>query len=116
MQYDMRRMPTMQNAPRVLVVEDHEVTLVALTLLFEKEGFVVDGATTVAAALSYFNAEVPSVALVDIGLPDGNGIQLLDRLKAIDPSVPVIVVTASDEKRFAEEANKRGAFCFIHKP
>src|SRR5215204_1694813 len=111
MQHDIRRMPTMKTAPRVLVVEDHEVTLDALTLLFEKEGFVVDGAGTVAEASDHFNSEAPSVALIDIGLPDGNGIQLLDRLKAKHPKVPVIVVTASDEKRFVDEAIKRGAFC-----
>jgi DNA-binding NtrC family response regulator len=106
----------MENAPRVLIVEDHEVTLDALTLLFEKEGFVVHGAGSLAAAATILSEELPSIAVLDIGLPDGNGLQLLATLKAKDPKVPVIVVTASDEERFAREAVKLGAFSFIHKP
>jgi two-component system C4-dicarboxylate transport response regulator DctD len=62
------------------------------------------------------SGKLPSIAVVDIGLPDGNGLQLLATLKAKDPKVPVIVVTASDEERFAREAVKLGAFSFIHKP
>ena len=106
----------MEHAPKVLVVEDHDVTLDALTLLFQKEGFVVLAAATLAEAFDHLEEELPSVALVDIGLPDGNGLQVLTAIKEKDAKVPVIIVTASDEKRLAEEALRLGAFCFIHKP
>jgi len=106
----------MENAPRVLIVEDHEVTLDALTLLFEKDGFIVHGARSLAEASTILSAKFPSIAVLDIGLPDGNGLQLLATLKAKDPKVPVIVVTASDEERLVRQAVKLGAFCFIHKP
>jgi DNA-binding NtrC family response regulator len=106
----------MQNASRVLIVEDHEATRETLALLFENEGFQVRGAGSVREAIEWFDKEPPSVALVDIGLPDGNGLNLLDSFMARDPRVPVIVLTASDQKGLANEATKRGAISFIQKP
>jgi DNA-binding NtrC family response regulator len=99
-----------------LIVEDHEVTRDALTHLFEKEGFRVEGAGSVGEALKQFKEKSPTIAVVDIGLPDGSGLQLVQAFSAKEGQIPVIVVTASDELGLAKEAMKRGAFSFIHKP
>src|SRR5688500_13864044 len=106
----------MENAARVLIVEDHEATRDTLSLLFEGAGFVVRGAGSVREATDCFSADPPTIALVDIGLPDGSGLDLVEAFTAQDPNVPVIVVTASDQKGLAKEATKRGACSFIHKP
>jgi DNA-binding NtrC family response regulator len=106
----------MDNPARVLIVEDHEATRETLALLFEKEGFTVCGAGSIREASELFKTDRPGVALVDIGLPDGNGLDLMEAFAAQDPNVPVIVLTASDQKGLAKEASKRGAFSFIQKP
>ena len=106
----------MGNAALVLVVEDHEVTRETLAVLFEKEGFQVRGSGTIREAADSFNAEPPDVVIVDVGLPDGNGLDLVESFVTQRPEIPVIVVTASDLHGLAKQALKRGAFCFIHKP
>jgi two-component system, OmpR family, KDP operon response regulator KdpE len=106
----------MSNPARVLIVEDHDVTRETLSMLLEKEGFSLRAGGSMAEAYACFEAEPPHVALVDVGLPDGNGLDLVNGFLERDPKVRVIVVTASDQKGLAKEALQRGAFSFIHKP
>jgi two-component system, NtrC family, response regulator AtoC len=107
---------TMENVVRILIVEDHEATRETLTLLFQREGFLVSSARTVREASEVFHRDPPTVAVVDIGLPDGSGLDLVEEFVAKDPNTRVIVVTARDGEHLAREAKKRGAFSFIQKP
>ena len=106
----------MENVVRILIVEDHEATRETLTLLFQREGFLVSSARTVREASETFHREPPLVAVIDIGLPDGSGLDLVGMFAAKDPNIRVIVVTAKDGEHLAEEAKKRGAVSFIQKP
>jgi two-component system, OmpR family, response regulator len=106
----------MENAARVLIVEDHETTRDTLALLFENQGFVVQAAGSVREASELFDRDPPTIALVDIGLPDGSGLDLVEAFVGRYPDLPVVVLTASDEKGLAKEATRRGAFSFIQKP
>jgi DNA-binding NtrC family response regulator len=106
----------MSNAVRVLIVEDHDATRETLCLLLEKEGFAMRTAGNMAEARACIQAEPPNVALIDVGLPDGSGLDLIQGLIEKDPTIRVIVVTASDQKGLAQEALRRGACSFIHKP
>ena len=106
----------MENVARILIVEDHEATRETLTLLFQREGFLVSSARTVREASEAFQRESPTVAVIDIGLPDGSGLDLVEAFVAKDPNIRVIVVTAKDGDKLPEEAKKRGALTFIQKP
>jgi DNA-binding NtrC family response regulator len=102
--------------PRVLVVDDEPIIAENLRLALEREGYEVDTAAgTVSAMLSLEQREF-SLALVDLVLPDGDGLHLLRLLRSRDPSLEVIIMTGHSSIAKAIEATKQGAFYFVAKP
>lgn len=85
-----------QSAPNVLVVEDDPDIAMALQDLLEFEGFHVDCAQTCRQAFASIEQNVYHAVLLDLGLPDGDGCSILEKLQASHPSLPVIVLTASN--------------------
>lgn len=73
-------------------------------------------ATDGRAALAIIRSRLVDLALLDIFLPDENGLEVLQELKAIDPTLPVIVVTGVSTVRSAVTAMKLGAFEYLTKP
>lgn len=63
-----------------------------------------------------FRAHKPDVVLLDLRMPDLHGLEVLSLLKAINPSVPVIIITAVDDAPTASEAIRLGAFSYLVKP
>lgn len=85
-----------KTARSVLVVEDDPDIAMALQDLLEFEGFHVDCVSTCRQAFSSIEQKAYNVVLLDLGLPDGDGCSILEKLQATDPSLPVIVLTASN--------------------
>ena len=83
-------------AHSVLVVEDDPDIAMALQDLLEFEGFHVDCAQTCRQAFSSIEQNAYHAVLLDLGLPDGDGLSILEQLQVSHPSVPVIVLTASN--------------------
>jgi len=83
-------------AIKALVVDDEEplADLVAMALRYE--GWEVKTAHTVAEALKAHKALQPDIAVLDIMLPDGDGLGLLKSLRSTDPTLPVLFLTAKD--------------------
>ncbi len=100
----------------VLIVDDEEVMRDVLESLLAREGCRVRLAASGEEAIEAAEAESLDVAIVDVMLPDINGIDVLERLKAIDPELPVVMITAFGTAANTREAFKRGAFDFIEKP
>jgi nitrogen regulation protein NR(I) len=101
---------------KLLIVDDEPNVLYSLQLGLETEDLVVVTAPTAKLGLAAVAAEAPDVALVDVRLPDLSGLELFERIKEIDPHLPVIVATAFGETETAIEAMKRGAFEYLLKP
>src|ERR1700730_16389463 len=113
--------------PRILVVDDETVIAENLRLTLEREGRNVEtaantegptvetAANTVGAMLRMETREF-ALAIVDLILPDGDGLHLLRLLKAKDPSIEVIIMTGHGSISKAVEATKQGAFYFVAKP
>jgi DNA-binding NtrC family response regulator len=101
---------------RLLLVDDEAAVRLPLERFFAARGFEVVTAGSLAEALDAYRAAVPDVVLLDYALPDGDGIELLRRLKAIDPSVPAILLTAHGSIDLAVQAVKDGAESFLTKP
>jgi DNA-binding NtrC family response regulator len=76
----------------------------------------VDEADTCRGAEDAFRAARPDVVVADYRLPDGNALELLPRLRAIDPGVPVVILTAHGSIDLAVQAIKEGAEQFLTKP
>jgi len=82
----------------VAVVEDDPLILAAVTRGLTERGHVVSGATTGLGALGEIVDQRPDVVVLDLGLPDIDGVELLRMLRAVT-NVPVIVATARDDER-----------------
>ena len=102
--------------PLVLVVDDEPVIADNLRITLEHAGYEVETAGTTAGALAAVDKRDFALAVVDLMLPDGDGLQVLRQLKARDPSMEVIIMTGHSSIAKAVEATKQGAFYFVAKP
>ena len=80
--------------PAILIVDDDPDILTALHDFLEHDGFLVTGASTCRDALAQVETADFAAVLLDVGLPDGDGLAVLETIQAIAPSLPVIVLTA----------------------
>ena len=99
---------------RILVVDDEENIGRSLKLILEREGHEV--VTVLTASASRSVAGDPDLVLLDVRLPDGNGVDLLRERKQRWPSVPVLIISGQATIADAVEATRAGAFDFLEKP
>jgi DNA-binding NtrC family response regulator len=106
-----------RTAPRVTVVDDDRVTCELLCEVFAQEGFAVDFAQSVDAALSQIEETRPDVVVSDIHMNErSDGLSLLARVRSVYPQTPVVLITAFGSVDTAVRAVKDGAFDYISKP
>jgi DNA-binding NarL/FixJ family response regulator len=100
---------------RVLIVEDHQMTLVGLKMLLEKNNAVevVGEASNGLEAVTLANSTEPEVILMDIGLPEMDGIEATQKIKAIHPGMRIIMLTSKDNEGdvFASLSAGADAYC-----
>src|SRR5881398_4224171 len=101
---------------RVLIIDDECPVLMTLEALLKRHGYHVDTAPTAAQGLKLLKSKTPTLVLLDLRLPDADGLEMLDRIKSEVPKVQVIILTAHDSLHNAIESIKRGAYHFISKP
>jgi DNA-binding response OmpR family regulator len=109
-----RRSPELTK--RILVVEDDPAVQKILKRLFEAEGFAVEGQMDGRAGLDSFHAEVPSAAILDLHLPELSGKHVCKQMKAAEPSIPIIILTASCDLNDKVTLLEMGADDYITKP
>jgi DNA-binding NtrC family response regulator len=100
----------------VLVVDDDPDVLFACEQALQLEGIATKGADTAEAALALIHRELPEVIVSDIRLPGRDGLAILNEVRAIDPDLPVILITGHGDVALAVKAMKAGAYDFIEKP
>jgi DNA-binding NarL/FixJ family response regulator len=102
---------------KIFLVDDHPLVREWLTnLIHQQPDFSVCGeAETAAQALEAIAKLKPDVAIVDISLKSGSGIELIKNIKALEPQVAVIVLSMHDEDLYAERALRAGARGYIMK-
>lgn len=101
---------------KLLVVEDQPSLLDALTVYLSRHGFVVDGAANINSAQSYMKTSGYDGVVLDLGLPDGNGLDFLKQLRAAGFKAPVIVMTARDQISDRIRGLEAGADDYVVKP
>jgi DNA-binding NtrC family response regulator len=101
---------------RVLIVDDEELIRWSLAEGFRAEGYTIDDAATCAEALEKARAHTPDGVVLDLKLPDGDGISVLEELRREFQDLPVIMITAHGDIDSAISAVKAGAADFIQKP
>src|SRR5947209_4950340 len=106
----------MKEVRRILIIDDERPILLTLEALLGRRGFETETAATAAAGLKALKNKSASLVLLDLQLPDVQGLEILDQIKAEWPEMPVIVLTAHDTLNNAIESIKRGAYHFVSKP
>ena len=102
--------------PPALIVDDEPNIVELLGITLQGMGIAVTGAYSLAEAFARLAEGAPSLCLSDLRLPDGSGIDLVRRLHALHPRVPVAVITAYSSADGAVEAMQAGAFDYMAKP
>jgi len=101
---------------RVLVIDDDASLRFALEAVLGDAGIAVVSAASGAAGLQAFESGGADAVLTDLAMPEMDGLQVLTRLRALDPGVPVIMLTAHGSERVAVAAMKGGAYDYLPKP
>ena len=101
---------------KVLVVDDEEVIRVSVSEILSEEGYKVDTASTLKEAKDKLSAEFFHLVLLDVWMPDGDGVDFIPTLKDLSPESNIVIITGHGSVETAVKALKRGAFDFIEKP
>lgn len=103
-------------ARRILIIDDERPILMTLEALLTRHGYQTETATTASLGLRALKTKPAALVLLDLQLPDADGLETLDRIKKDFADSQVIILTAHDSLNNAIESIKRGAFHFISKP
>ena len=101
---------------RILVIDDESAIRDSLRMTLEYEGYEFVGAATGQEGLALAEREPPDLVLLDVKMPGMDGLEVLDRLRAMNDALPVVVISGHGTISTAVEATKKGAFDFIEKP
>ncbi len=109
-------MTELKEKPDVLIVDDEMIMRDSLKEWLELDGFSVRTAESGVQALEMVAEKRPDVAVVDIKMPGMDGITLLRKIKELDGSIPVVMITAHATVENAVQSMKDGAYDYIMKP
>ncbi len=101
---------------KILIVDDNEKVRTAISRDLRDHGFSPVEASSGREALKIFQQERPDSVLLDLKMPDMDGMETLQQLKEVDADIPIIMVTAHGDIPTAVEAIKLGAYEFVVKP
>ncbi|MBI4364835.1 MAG: sigma-54-dependent Fis family transcriptional regulator, partial [Candidatus Latescibacteria bacterium] len=101
---------------RIRIADDEELIRKSLVKLLTAEGYEVDAVGSAAETLESVRRDPPHVLILDLRLPDGSGLELLPRLKSLEPDLKVVVITAFGDLPTAVQAMRQGATDFLKKP
>ena len=102
--------------PRVLVIDDEASMRFTLEAVLGDAGHELETADGGAAGIKAFEERGADVVITDLAMPEIDGMKVLATLRAQDPTVPVMMLTAHGSERVAVAAMKAGAFDYIPKP
>jgi two-component system response regulator AtoC len=107
----------MANNSLILVVDDEEGIRNYLRTLLQLKGYTVDPVASGLEAIEYLSGNpLPSLVLLDILMPDLDGLETLKRIRAMDKDLPIIMLSCIGETRTIVEAMKSGATDYLNKP
>ncbi len=101
---------------RILIIDDERPILMTLEALLGRHGYHPEVAANATAGMRLLEKRSPALVLLDLQLPDADGLHMLEQIKVEHPDTQVIILTAHDSLNNAIESIKRGAYHFISKP
>jgi DNA-binding response OmpR family regulator len=100
---------------RILVVDDEESIRDLLQTVLTRKDHEVITADDGRKAIQVFRQDCPDVTILDLKLPDTNGIEVLRQIRAVDPHTPVLILTGVGTEASENQARILGATDFLHK-
>ncbi|KPJ69921.1 hypothetical protein AMJ44_01845 [candidate division WOR-1 bacterium DG_54_3] len=101
---------------RILVVDDEQDVCDMLEKFLKIKGYEVSTALSGEDALALVKKEKPHIVLLDIRMPEMDGLECLERIKEIDKEIGVIMITALKQEEVGKKAMELGAYDYITKP
>jgi len=101
---------------RILVVDDKEMMRDSVATLLGRRGHAVVAVPSAAQAVVKIGEKRPDAVVTDLQMPDMNGLELLEAIRKIDDSIPVVFMTAYGTVETAVDAMRKGAFDYVTKP
>ena len=102
--------------PKILIVDDDADLQEILKDSFEAEGYFVRTADDGERALEIIEQNPPDVVVLDFRMPKVNGLEVLKRIKGVNPGLPVIMITAYGRELNVSELTKEGMYTLLIKP
>ena len=106
----------MKDKPTILVVDDNQDLLETFAMILKRRGYHVQTAGDGLAAINKFKEQNFDVTLMDIVMPEMNGVDAFKKIKEIHPEAPIILMTAYSDEELIQNAKNEGARQIIHKP
>ena len=102
--------------PNILIVDDERSIRKTLSEILSYEGYKIDEAVDGEDGLKKFTSSSYDIVICDVKMPKMDGIEFLEKAKAFNPDVPIIIISGHGNIELAVEAVKKGAFDYISKP
>jgi len=106
----------MNDKPTILVVDDNQDLLNTFAMILKRRGFSVQTAADGISAIDKFKERDFDVTLMDIVMPEMNGVDASRKMKEINPEAPIILMTAYSDEELLQTARDEGVRQIIHKP
>jgi two-component system, NtrC family, response regulator HydG len=106
----------MNDEPTILIVDDNEDLLQTFAMILKRRGFCVETAGSGTSAVDKFREHDFDVTLMDIVMPEMNGVEAFKKIKEMQPGAPVILMTAYSDEELIQTAKEEGVRQIIHKP
>lgn len=102
--------------PSVLIVDDSLLVRKQLRGILEEKGWNVQEASNGSQAFQIIETSQPNLVLMDIVMPEQDGIEALKKIKEVNPDIKVVMVSSVGTQSYLKEAIKLGAYDFLQKP
>jgi DNA-binding NtrC family response regulator len=106
----------MNDKPTILVVDDNQDLLETFAMILKRRGYQVQTAVNGVSAVNKFKAQNFDVTLMDIVMPEMNGVDAFKKIKEMQPEAPIILMTAYSDEDLIQSAKDEGVRQIIHKP
>jgi two-component system response regulator AtoC len=100
----------------IAIVDDEKVVLKSLQIGLSRCGYTVETFGDKTSFMPYLHSSGPDIVILDLQLPDGHGLEVLQDIMRLNPNIPTIIITAHGDISSAVQAMKLGAFDYISKP
>jgi len=109
-------MPDSEDVKNILAVDDKPFFLNMIISQLQNENYKLTCVTTAKDALKFLEKQTPDLFILDIEMPEMNGLDLAQKIRDMGKTAPIIFLTASTKKDYIAKAKKTGASDFVVKP